>query len=155
MQHWGLSERKKWVAVTFIVLYLVPLTWLYLEQVFYKALIRGLWVELLVFGLVFGLPLGALWVAVFEYPGFKKGAPPFHYGKVAQSVMLLSLALGAAVCVVFVIYPVLFVLKVAPFPYEPFGLGVALIVGILGTPASLFAFGVLLKHYRESGRNAA
>lgn len=155
MQHWGLDGRKKWVAIAFIVLYLVPLTWMYVEQVLYRALVKGLWAELLAFGLVFGLPLGALWVAVFEYPSFKKGTPPFRYGKVEQSVMLLSLALGAAVCAVFVVYPVLFLLKVAPFPYEPLGLGVALIVGILGTPASLFAVGVLLKHRREATRNAA
>ncbi len=146
------SERKKWIAVAFIMAYLLPLSFLFASQVFWKGVTKQGWSELLILTLLFGAPLAALWIAVVAYPTFKKGTPPFQGQKWAQWGVLLFLVQGTLLCFLCVLYPTLVLLKVASFDEEPLILGVAMLVGLVGLPAAIFSCGVILKQAKEARR---
>jgi hypothetical protein len=149
------SERKKWVAVIFIVAYLLPLSCLFVYQVILKSIAKQAWVDLLTLTVLFGLPLVALWIAVAAYPTFRKGARPFQSRKSVQWIIFFFLAQGALLSLLCVLYPTLFLLNAVSFAYEPFILGVAMLVGLVGLPAAVFACGVILKQVKEVKRAAA
>lgn len=146
------SERKNWIAVIFTMVYLLPLSLVFASQVVLKAIAKQAWLELLTLLLLFGLPLAALWVAVVAYPTFRKGARPFQSKTWVQWCVILFLAQGALLCFLFIGYPVLSVLKVVPFAYEPLALGMAMLVGLIGLPATVFSCGVIVKHAKELRR---